>query len=522
MINEGNLSALLPLLVFMGFMVAIGFWVCRQNAGKNFVQTYFIGNHDLGGFVLAMTTVATYSSVSSFVGGPGMAWQIGFGWVYMAVVQVTAIFLVLGIFGKRVAMLSRRFDAVTVVDIIRERFQSDGLAALSAFIIVLFFCGTMTAQFVGGAKLFATVTGYSYEMGLLLFGLVVVLYTSIGGFRAVAITDTCCAVMMMIGIALLLYYVLDAGGGYAAIMENIHVNHPEMLEPLSGGHMPIGLYLTQWILVGICTIALPQSVVRGISYKDTKSLHKAMLIGTVVVGFMNIGVNFTGILAHGVLTGPLSSYGGVDYIIPKTIVTALPPALVGFAIIGPLAASISTISGLLIVASSALVKDVYLHHKEKQGSKVSDKRLRMLSTAATAVIGVAVFVIALTPPSLIWIINMFAFGGLETAFFWTLLLGLFWKKANRLGALLSMGGGTLAYCLTQGVGFKFMGLHQIVIGITVSLAFFLLGSYLGQPQEERVLRVFFPERPDAKQRSEEHEELKVECLLEGEQKYLKP
>lgn len=69
----------------------------------------------------------------------------------------------------------------------------------------------MTAQFVGGAKLFATVTGYSYEMGLLLFGLVVVLYTSIGGFRAVAITDTCCAIMMMIGIALLLYYVLEAG-----------------------------------------------------------------------------------------------------------------------------------------------------------------------------------------------------------------------------------------------------------------------------------------------------------------------
>ena len=99
MTNEGNLSALLPLLVVMGFMVAIGFWVRRQNAGKNFVQTYFIGNHDLGGFVLAMTTVATYSSVSSFVGGPGMAWQIGFGWVYMAVVQVTAIFLVLGIFG---------------------------------------------------------------------------------------------------------------------------------------------------------------------------------------------------------------------------------------------------------------------------------------------------------------------------------------------------------------------------------------------------------------------------------------
>lgn len=493
--TNGNLGALLPLLLFMAGMVGIGFYVQKmQKKGGAFVQQYFIGNRSLGGFVLAMTTVATYSSVSSFVGGPGMAWQIGFGWIYMAVVQVTAIFLVLGIFGKRVALLSRRLDAVTVVDIIRERYQSDKLAGLAAFIIVLFFCATMTAQFVGGAKLFSTVTGYSYEMGLLLFGLVVVLYTTVGGFRAVALTDTCCAVVMMIGIVLLLYYVLEAGGGYFAIMDNIHANHPEMLEPLSAGNMPIGLYLTQWLLVGICTIALPQSVVRGISYRDTKSLHHAMLIGTVVVGFMNIGINFTGILAHGVLTGSLASYGGVDYIIPKTIVTVMPPALVGLAIIGPLAASISTISGLLIVASSAIVKDVYLHQAKKQGRQPGDGRLRLLSMLTTAVIGVVVFLIALTPPSLIWIINMFAFGGLETAFFWTLLLGLFWPKANKLGAILSMAGGTLAYCSTQAMGLKLLGLHQITIGITVSLILFLLGSYWGKPADKKVMNMFFPEK----------------------------
>jgi len=470
----GNLFALVPLLLFMAFMVAIGFWVRSRAERGDFVSQYFIGNRKLGGFVLAMTTVATYSSVSSFVGGPGMAWKIGFGWIYMAVVQVTAIFLVLGIFGKRVALLSRKFHAVTVVDIIRERFESNGLAALAAFIIVLFFCGTMTAQFVGGARLFAAATGYSYEMGLLLFGLVVVLYTSIGGFRAVALTDT--------------------GGGYTAIMGSLHADHPELFDPLSAGHMPVGLYLTQWILVGICTIALPQSVVRGISYKDTRSLHRAMLIGTVVVGFMNIGVNFTGILAHGVLTQPESAYGSVDNIIPLTIAQAIPQELVGLAIIGPLAASISTISGLLIVASSAIVKDVYLHSKLAKGESVPDARLRRLSVVTTAVIGVIVFVIAMTPPSLIWIINMFAFGGLETAFFWTLLLGLYWKKANRAGAILSMAGGTIAYCATQAMGFKVMGLHQITIGITVSLVLFLVGSYVGKPSGKRVMDVFFPEK----------------------------
>ena len=117
-----------------------------------------------------------------------------------------------------------------------------------------------------------------------------------------------------------------------------------------------------------------------------------MLIGTVVVGFMNIGINFTGILAHGVLTGDAASYGGVDNIIPTTIVTVMPTELVGLAIIGPLAASISTISGLLIVASSAIVKDVYLHYKKNRAEVVSDTKIRFLSMAITAIIGVAVFV----------------------------------------------------------------------------------------------------------------------------------
>ncbi len=491
--TEGNLSALLPLLIFMAFMVGISIFVRHKQAEKNFVGNYFIGNRELGGFVLAMTTVATYSSVSSFVGGPGMAFQIGFGWIYMAVVQVTAIFLVLGIFGKRVALLARKFNAVTVVDIIRARFQSDFLAAVSAFVIVLFFCGTMTAQFVGGAKLFSAVTGYSYETGLILFGLVVVVYTSIGGFKAVALTDTFCALIMMVGIVLLLNYVLDAGGGYFAIMTNLEINHPEMFEPFSFGNMPWGIYFTQWLLVGICTIALPQSVVRGISYKNTQGLHSAMLIGTVVVGFMNIGINFTGILAHGVLPGNPADYGGVDNIIPTTIVTVMPRELVGLAIIGPLAASISTISGLLIVASSAIVKDVYLHYKEKKSQPVETSRLRFLSMATTAIIGGTVFVIALTPPSLIWLINMFAFGGLETAFFWTLLLGLFWKGANKFGAELSMIGGTIIYCAAQATGFKILNLHQITIGITVSLILFLLGSYFGKPSDKKVLDIFFPQ-----------------------------
>ena len=89
-----NFVALIPLVLFLAVALGISFFARRRSVGEGgFVKEYFIGNRTLGGFVLAMTTIATYGSVSSFVGGPGQAWLVGWGWVYMAVVQVTALVL---------------------------------------------------------------------------------------------------------------------------------------------------------------------------------------------------------------------------------------------------------------------------------------------------------------------------------------------------------------------------------------------------------------------------------------------
>lgn len=494
-----NLVALVPLVIFLVLALAVSL-VVRHRAhatGGGFVKEYFIGNRALGGFVLAMTTIATYGSVSSFVGGPGQAWLVGWGWVYMAVVQVTALVLLYGILGKKMALVSRKLDAVTVIDVIRARYSSNALANVSAVVVVLFFAATMVAQFVGGAKLFEAVTGYSYLVGLVLFGVAVVLFTTIGGFRGVAVTDAICGVAMLIGIFVLAAGILAAGGGYENIMDTIRASRPEMLEPFGGGSMPASLYFTQWLLVGIFTFVLPQSAVRCMGFKNTKALHGAMIMGTVIIGLMMIGVTSLGVLSAGVLTGDLASYGGsVDNIIPQAIAQTLPPWLAGVAIIGPIAASISTVSSLLIASSSAIIKDVYLHHCESSGKKPTERKIARSSQAVTLCVGAIVFVLAIVPPDVIWKINMFAFGGLETAFFWVLVCGLFWKRAGKWGALLSMIGGTASYCLCMALGFKVMGLHQIVIGITVSGALMMAGSLLGRrdaADEKRMCEVFFPE-----------------------------
>ncbi|MGL4791552.1 MAG: sodium/pantothenate symporter, partial [Anaerotignaceae bacterium] len=435
-----------PVFVFFVILLGVGFYIQKTSAdarAENYSKDYFIGGRSLGGFVLAMTLVATYSSVSSFLSGPGVAWARGFGWVYYASTQVVAAFLVLGVLGKKMAVIGRRTDSVTVVDVIRKRYQSNALAIVSALVIIVFFTTTMLGQFIGGAQIFSAATGLSYEMGLLFFAVVVVLYTTVGGFNAVAITDTACAIVMLIGMFCLGYAIITKGGGMANIMatiteaSNTAVATGEgynMLSPLAetGGKpsIPIQLYITQWMLCGICTIGLPQTNVRCLSYKDTKSVHKAMIYGTIVVGAMMVGMHMLGVLSRGVL---LSVEGSTDTVVPTLIANYMHPFVAGITIIGPLAATMSTISSLLISGSSAIVKDIYMHHKEVKGEKIDQKVVGKISLAVTAIMGTVAVLMGIKPPDIIVWINMFAFGGLQTAFFWTLLLGLFWTKANATG-----------------------------------------------------------------------------------------
>lgn len=490
-----QLTSLIPITLFLILCAGVAFYVHRKHAGGNFVQEYFIGNRSMGAFVLAMTTIATYGSVSSFVGGPGQAWEYGFGWVYMAVCQVTALFLLYGIMGKKLALIGRKINAVTIIDVIRNRYQSNLLANLSALVIVIFFIAMMVAQFVGGAKLFEAVTGYSYLIGLLIFGGAVIIYTTVGGFRGVVLTDALCGIAMLVGICVLAFGIFSVGGGYENIMATISQTKPTLLEIEADGNMPLGLYFTQWLLVGVLTFVLPQSTVRCLGFKDTKSLRNAIILGTVIMGAMMIGVTSLGVLAQGVLPGTLEEYGSsVDNIIPLTIVASLPPWLAGITIIGPIAASISTVSSLLIASSSAIIKDVYLHHCEEKGKEVKEKTVAYSSQIITLIIGLFVFVLAIVPPDVIWRINMFSFGGLETAFFWVMVMGLFWKRATKTGAILSMAGGVIAYCATMAMGITFMSLHQIVIGISVSFILMVVGSLLTKQQNnETVQAVFFPE-----------------------------
>ena len=339
-----NVLPLLPIGIFFAVLLTIGYITSyRANRAAHFKKEYFLGSQNLGGIVLAMTLVATYGSVSSFISGPGVAWNLGLGWVVFAAPQIITAFLILGMLGKRMTILAHRTDSLTVIDLLFERFKSRTVSFILAVMMVLFFTAMIVGQFIGGAQIFAGLTGIDYSFGLIIFALVTVLYSS-GGFRAVAITDAVCAFLMLLGMFILAYVIISEGGGIAAIMDTLSkVNIDEAtgisrnLEFNAGGNLSLGLLFSSWVLVGFATVGLPQSLVRCMGYKSSHDLHKSMIIATVVCGALMIGMTMLGVLSRAVITEMPKA--GTDAVIPTLLATKMHPIIAGVTILGPLSSN---------------------------------------------------------------------------------------------------------------------------------------------------------------------------------------
>lgn len=480
---------IIPMIVYLGIMLYIAYIANRKsviNEENGFINEYFIGGRSLGGFVLAMTLIATYTSASSFIGGPGVAYEKGLGWVLLAMIQVPTAFLTLGVLGKKFAIVSRRINAVTISDFIRARYKNEIVVVITSVALVIFFIASMIAQFVGGARLFQSVTGYSYEIGLIIFGVTVIVYTTIGGFKAVAITDAIQGVMMLIATVLLFVAVLIKGGGMENIINTIRATNPGMLTPFGADQsITQPFILSYWVLVGFAVLGLPQTSVRCMGFKDSKSLHNAMIIGTFVVGFLLLGMHLVGFLGAGIMPG--IEVG--DLAIPTITIAILPPVLAGIFIAGPLAAIMSTVDSMLILASATIIKDLIENSYIKVN--IDNKGIKRISLILTGIIGIIVFVLALNPPDLLVWINLFAFGGLEAAFLWPTILGLYWKKANSSGALWSSIMGVLAYFLITIFKITPMGINPIVPTTIIALVAFIVGNYFGKKNDENTIKLFF-------------------------------
>lgn len=437
-----------------------------------------------------MSIIASYTSASSFVGGPGVAYKLGLSWVLLAMIQVPTTFLTLGVLGKRFAIMARKTRSVTLTDFLRARYRSDAVVVLCSLALLVFFMAAMLAQFIGGARLFQAVTGYPYIVGLALFGLTVILYTAVGGFRAVVLTDAIQGMVMVFASVVVLVAVVNAGGGMERCVATLKAIDPGLITPTGPGdavrsHDPV--------LLGTRGPRHPRpaaDLAKCMGYKDSRSMHDAMIMGTLIIGFLLLCVHLAGTLGRAVI--PDLPAG--DLAMPTLIMKLLSPFWAGVFIAGPLAAIMSTVDSMLLLASAAIIKDLYIHYGLKgDASRMTPARLQTMSLVCTAVIGLIVFAAAIEPPDLLVWINLFAFGGLEAVFLWPIILGLYWKEANASGAVASIVAGVACFfalsILKPGMG----GIHAIVPTSIVAFAAFVIGAKCGRPASEEVIRLFWGE-----------------------------
>ena len=512
----GKQIAILGILIaYMAISVVVGIWMSRasakQNAGSGFLQNYFVGGRTMGGVVLAMTLIATYTSASSFLGGPGLAASWGLTQSWVAAIQIGTAFLTLGVIGKKLGIISRRIKAVTISDYLRARYKSPAVDILCSIMLVVFFITQMIAQFKGGAMLLQSVTGLSYVAALVLFSAIVILYTSFGGFRAVVVTDTIQGFIMACGTFLLLFFVIRAGGGVENIIEFNNANNPGwdlMGKGEFGADIAAlrpGYLISFWVLVGVGVLGLPQTAVRSMGFKDTESLHKAMLWGTVVVGILMIGMHFAGTLALP-LTGE-EQLANTDSVIPYVVNKYMPTWAAGLFLAAPLAAVMSTVDSLLILASATILKNLYVTYIAKKDvvdviradqnedmeiGAATERKLKAGSFALTIVIGLIVFLLALNPPSILVWINLFAMGGLEATFFWPLVGGLYWKRGNAAACIASIICGVGTFVFFNQNKIAPFGIHEIVLGLLVGgIAYFAVGMLNKKDPDPDVLERCF-------------------------------
>lgn len=491
-----NYGVLIPILLYFIVVFGVGFYSMKfvnkakasSDGEKGFMDEYMTGGRDLGGFVLAMTLVTTYLSAGSFIGGPGTAYTQGLGWVFLSMAQMPTGYFTLAVLGKKFAIIARKINAVTITDFLRARYKSDLVVIITSVSIVVFFIAAMAAQWVGAARLLQGSVGLDYKIALSAFGITVIVHTVIGGFRAVTLSDTIQGVIMTIATIAIFLGTVIAGGGIPSIVNNMQTINEGLITPfgVTPGNMTIAWVTSFWILVGFAVVGIPSVSQRAMSYKDTKSLHQGIKYGTVVSMVLLLGMHLVGAFSSTLITGIESG----DLVVPTITTQLFPPIIAGLLLAGPLASIMSTVDSQLLVASGAIVNDIYTNYINPKIKKDSRKTGK-ISILVTSILGILIYLVAINPPDLIVWLNLYANAGIIATFLWPIILGLYWKGANASGALASIISGIGTYILFSYVWVRPLGMHTIVLPLIISLICFVVVSKLTKPPTDETIETFW-------------------------------
>lgn len=468
------------------FLLMLGIGVYAWKTSTSDVSEYMLGGRKLSPGVTALSAGASDMSGwlllglpgAMFVSGLSAAW-IGLGLAFGALMNYLLVAPRLRVY------TALADDAITIPDYFEKRFEDRSrlLRVFSALIIVIFFTLYTASGMVSGGKLFDSAFGVDYAWGLWVTAGVVVLYTLLGGFLAVSLTDAVQGSIMFCALILVPVVAVTQVGGTAETASILRDIDPDLLS-MTAGMTVIGVLSS--LAWGLGYFGQPHVIVRFMAIRSVRDVPAARNIG---MSWML--VSLVGALATGLAGLAYATRTGLDVADPETIFIILSdvlfhPLITGFLLAAILSAVMSTISSQLLVSSSSLTEDFYAVFLRRGASQ---KELVTVGRGAVLAVSLIAIILAYDPDSTVLDLVSNAWAGLGAAFGPLIILSLMWRRVTRNGALAGMITGAAvvlfwiyAPVLEDGQALTTV-VYELLPGFILSMLVIVLVSLTGRPSQ---------------------------------------
>lgn len=483
---ENNWPIALAFILYLVLMMSIGLYYSRRQ--KN-LSSYILGDRQLGPWLTSMSAEASDMSGWMLMGLPGYAYLHGLSAFW------TGIGLIVGTWANWV-LVSQRLrnytevadNSLTIPDYLSNRFEDkkNGLRLICALFIILFFIIYTSSGFVAAGKLFNTIFGIPYLHALLLGAFVVVFYTFLGGFSAVALTDFIQGTMMFFTVLYVPVAATIALGGPMPTLDILSKEGSDFFSffPDSTGISALLVMIVSSLGWGLGYFGQPHILVKFMAIGDPKELKKSTRIAmTWVLLSLSFAIAI-GVVGKAYLSTPLENANAERvFILMAESLSA--PFITGIIWSAILAAIMSTSSSQLLVTSSAVSRDLFQAFLKKDASEKTLIRVSRLSVLLVSAIAVY---LGSDPNSYIFSIVSYAWAGFGACFGATVLLSLYWKRMTLKGAYAGVIVGGLTVLIWK--HFEWFGLYELVPGFFFSVAAIIIVSLMDKKPSETILKTF--------------------------------
>ncbi len=426
------------IMIIVAVYVAVMVIISIMSAKKAQTLTAFVvGGRKAGAWMSAFSYGTTYFSAVLFIGYAGKSgFQFG-GWATLIGIAnaVLGSYLAWKVLAEKTRKYTRRLKIKSMPQFFEKRYNSKILRLFTVAVIFIFMLPYSASVYSGLSYLCESVFNISYEFIMMLIAVIAGLYLIIGGYGATLIADFFQGIIMIGGMILMTLYVVNSNdvGGFSGLIENSKKFFETSSIFPTNGQMIINL-LGLVFLTSVGTWGMPQMIHKFYGISDKKAIKKGTIVSTVFALIISGGSYFVGGLSRFFFDKEPS--GGYDTIIPQMLTKTLPDVLLGIILVLVLSASISTLSGITLTSCSSVSMDFIGHLK-----KDMDRKNILIITRVLCFLFIAFsYAIAYFK---IPIINLMAFswGTISGGFLAPYMLGLHWKKMNKIGAYAGMIGG---------------------------------------------------------------------------------